>query len=367
MKKEMLVGAVFMLALCVTAFGTIAVSGFDLFSKKTNWHVELKDLAGLQTGDDVRVLGHRMGEIGKIKFDHTLAKFKVQLVMDDDAPIYENYRIAVRDSSALGGKYLAVDPGDPGTPRPDVKNLRGERGSSDVMGGIADIVAELRVAVEAITESKGTLGKIVMEDELYTDIKAISSSLKTIAGRIETGEGTVGRLINDDEVYVQLRDVATKLNSGKGALARLMNDESGTIVEDLKAAAASMRSITAKIDGGTGTVGKLVNDEQLYDNANIALANAGEIMQGASEGKGTIGQLVTNDELYRNANNFAKNASDATERVVNGEGTIGKLVNDPELYEQVKKLMTRAIDAIENARDSAPVSAITSFIFGPFQ
>ena len=129
MKKEMLVGAVFMLALCVTAFGTIAVSGFDLFSKKTNWHVELKDLAGLQTGDDVRVLGHRMGEIGKIKFDHTLAKFKVQLVMDDDAPIYENYRIAVRDSSALGGKYLAVDPGDPGTPRPDVKNLRGERGS----------------------------------------------------------------------------------------------------------------------------------------------------------------------------------------------------------------------------------------------
>ncbi len=32
MKKEMVVGAVFMLALCLTAFGTIAVSGLDLFS-----------------------------------------------------------------------------------------------------------------------------------------------------------------------------------------------------------------------------------------------------------------------------------------------------------------------------------------------
>lgn len=370
MRKEMLVGAVFMVALCLAAFGTIAVSGLDLFSPKTTWLVELRELSGLQAGDDVRILGHRMGEVRKIKFiksDEVGPIFRLKLVMDVEAPIYEDYRITVRDTSALGGKFLAIDPGKPGKTSPDLKNLQGDPASSDIMSGIADIIDELKEAVKAITEAKGTLGKIVMEDDLYEDIREISGSLKTIAARIETGQGTIGRLINEDEVYVQLKEVATKLNSGKGALAKLMNDESGAIVDDLRAAAASMRSIAAKMDEGSGTIGKLVNDGRLYDNANLALASASDIMQNASDGKGTLGKLVTDDELYNNANAFAKHASDATAKIANGEGTIGKLVNDPELYEQVKRLLARAIDTIENARDSAPVSAITSFIFGPFQ
>jgi len=367
MKKEMVVGAVFMLALCLTAFGTIAVSGLDLFSAKVTWEVDMTHLSGLQAGDDVRVLGYRMGVVRKIKFNRERAVFKLKLVMDAETPLYTGYKITVRDSSALGGKYLSVDPGKPGTGLPDVGNLTGERAPVDIMGGIADIIGELKEAVKAVTESKGTLGKIVMQDDLYDDIKEMSASLKTISARIEKGQGTIGRLINEDEVYVQLREVAEKLNSGNGALAKLMKDESGVIIDDLRSAAASIKSIAAKIDEGGGTIGKLVNDGKLYDNANLALGKASDIMQGASEGKGTIGKLLTDDELYNNANAFARNASEATARVVDGKGTIGKLVNDPELYENVKKLLARAIDTIENARDSAPVSAVTSFIFGPFQ
>ena len=367
MKKEMLVGAVFMLALCLTAFGTIAVSGLDLFSPKVTWRVGMTHLAGLQAGDDVRVLGYRMGVVRKIRFREKTALFSLTLVMDANTPLYTGYKITVRESSALGGKFLSIDPGKPSAGSADIANLKGDRVPTDIMGGIADIVGELREAVKAITEAKGTFGKMVMQDDLYNDIKEISASLKAISARIEKGEGTVGRLINEDDVYVQLREVAEKLNSGNGALAKLMRDESGVIVDDLRSAAASIKSIAAKIDEGDGTVGKLVNDGKLYDNANLALGKASDIMQSASEGKGTIGKLLTDDELYDNANAFAKNASEATARIVDGKGTIGKLVNDPELYENVKKLLARAIDTIENARDSAPVSAVTSFIFGPFQ
>ena len=369
MKKEMLVGAVFMLALCLTAFGTIAVSGLDLFSPKVSWNVRLTHLAGLQAGDDVRVLGHRMGVVRKITFVEGQTLFKLRLVMDAETPIYSGYKITVNDASALGGKYLSIDPGKRGAPgpMPDVNNLSGRRAPVDIMSGIAEIVRELKEGVAAITQAKGTLGKIVMHDDLYTDIKELSGSLKTISARIEKGQGTVGRLINEDDVYVQLKAIAEKLNSGNGALAKLMNDESGVIVDDLRSAAASIKSIAAKIDDGNGTIGKLVNDGKLYDNADLAFARASDIMQNVSDGKGTLGKLLTNGELYDNANAFARNASEATERVVDGKGTLGKLVNDPELYEKAKKLLGRAIDTIENARDSAPVSAVTSFIFGPFQ
>jgi len=369
MKKEMLVGAVFMLALCLTAFGTIAVSGLDLFSPKVTWNVRLSHLAGLQAGDDVLILGHRMGVVRKITFVEGQTLFKLRLVMDANTPIYSGYKISVHDASALGGKYLSVDPGKPDEPgpAPDVTDLSGERAPVDIMSGIAEIVRELKTGVKAITQAKGTLGKIVMQDDLYTDIKAMSESLKTISARVEKGQGTIGRLINEDEVYVQLKSITEKLNKGEGALAKLMQDDSGAIVDDLRAAAASMKSIAAKIDEGEGTIGKLVNDETLYDNANLALGKASDIMQGVSEGKGTAGKLFTDDELYNNANAFAKNAGDAAGRIADGKGTIGKLINDPELYDAAKKLLARAIDSLENARDSAPVSAITSFIFGPFQ
>ncbi len=369
MKKEMAVGAVFMLALCLTAFGTIAVSGLDLFSPKITWKVKMTHVAGLRAGDDVRVLGYRMGVVRKVIVDKSgdETAMYLKLVMDEGTPLYKGYKMTVRDSSALGGKYLDVEPGKAGAGAADITDLVGERPPTDIMGGLGDVIGELKEVVTAVTESKGTLGKIVMQDDLYGDLKEISSSLKTISDRIENGQGTVGRFINEDDVYVQLKEITEKLNNGKGALGKLMNDESGVIVDDLRFAAASIRSIAAKIDEGDGTVGKLVNDGELYDNANLALSNASDIMQNGLDGKGTFGKFLTDDELYDNANAFARNANEATARIVDGKGTIGKLVNDPAIYDQVKKLLARTIDTIENARDSAPVSSITSFIFGPFQ
>ena len=369
MKKEMIVGAVFMLALCLTAFGTIAVSGLDLFSPKVTWKVEMPHLAGLQIGDDVRVLGYRMGVVRKVVFDKTESKtlVYVKLSMDEGAPLYNGYKMTVRSSSALGGKYLDVDPGKVGTGSPDVTNLKSEHAPTDIMGGLADVIGELKDVVAAVSESKGTLGKIVMQDDLYRDLKEISTSLKTISARIENGQGAIGRFINEDDVYVQLKEIAEKLNSGNGALAKLMSDESGVIVDDLRSAAASIKSIAAKIDEGDGTLSNLVNDGELYGNANLALRKASDIMQNASDGKGSLGRFLTDEGLYDNANAFAESANEVVTRILDEKGTIGKLVNDPAIHDQVKKLLARAIDTIENARDSAPVSAITSFIFGPFQ
>ena len=401
MKKELVVGAVFLLAVGVGLFATIAVSGWDVLSPKATWYVELTDLSGLQTGDDVRVLGHRMGVVRRIRFDQVKYNFRISLRMEANTPIHEGYEIAVRDTSALGGKYLSVSPGRPTEPHADPKTLKGKEVMSDVMGGIADVLTELKEAITAVTEGKGTLGKIIMEDELYQDLKGISASLRVVTERIEKGEGSIGRLISEDDVYVELKALMTKLNRGDSALAKLMKDESGAIVDDLQSASASLKSILAKADRGGGTMAKLLNDPKLYDNLNAGVAAASEVMQDVRGGKGIAGMLVADSDarrnvsntlenlqaitqsmrtgdgtiarllgdpqLYDNFNAFAENIKSASAKIDKGDGTIAKLINDPELYLQVKKLMARAIDSIENVRDSAPVSAITSFIMGPFQ
>jgi phospholipid/cholesterol/gamma-HCH transport system substrate-binding protein len=401
MSKEMLVGVVFMLAVGLTLFGTVAVSGLDLFSPKVTWYVQLKTLNGLEETDDVRVLGHRMGSIKKIRFDQEKYLFRLTLKMAPEAPIREGYRIVVRDASALGGKYLSVEPGDPGAPAADVENLSGDATVPDVMAGISDVLTELKKVVTAVTEAEGTVGKLIMQDDLYKDVRTITESLRAVADRVEKGQGMVGRLINEDHIYVQLMELSTKLNKGDGLLAKLMKDESGTIIDDLRTAAADIKSIAAKLNKGKGTAALMLNDSRLYESANGALASAGGVIDDARAGKGVVGMLLadtsarrnaatmldnaravtdqvragsgslgrflTEDDLYENANGAANHLRSAAAKLDTGNGTVAKLLNDPVLHDTLKKLLSRAIDAIENARDSAPVSAVSSLLLGPFQ
>ncbi len=401
MRKEMVVGAVFMLALCITIFGAVAISGLDIFTPTATWHVKMKDVGGLKKGDEVRVLGSPMGTVKAIRFDTESYIFRLSLKMDADAPIREGYRIAVRDHSALGGKYLAVDPGDPASPQADVDLLEGSASATDLMGGAQDVLTELRKSVEAINRGEGTLGSIIFKEDIYRDVKDASASLKTIAARLEAGEGSVGALLRDQELYEQLRQLVARLNSADSALGKLSTKESGEIVDNLVAASQSIKSILAKADAGDGSLAKLLNDDALYSNASGAIATANHVMEDvragrgvagmlisdaearknlgdalasiqamlaeAKDGKGTVGRLLADEELYRNLSSVAEHLNSAAERLDKGSGTVAKLINDPTLHDMVKKLLAKAVEAIENARDSAPVSAILSAIGAPFQ
>jgi phospholipid/cholesterol/gamma-HCH transport system substrate-binding protein len=405
MRKEMIVGAVFLAALAVTGFGTIAVSGLDVFTPREEWFVEIENLNGLKEGDEVRMLGHRIGVVDRVKTDFSApgGEFPITVVlkMEEGTPIFQDYNIQVRDKSALGGKFLAIHPGKPSAGEADIKNLRGDPTTTDVMGGIADVLGDFKKISTKVAEGEGTLGKVIVSEELYADLRATSKSLRTIADRLQRGEGTLGRLLTEEQMHDDLREVAAKLNKGDSALAKLLNDESGKLVDDLLAASANVRSITAKIDKGEGTAGRLVNDGRLYDNAaatlasvrgvaddvrdgkgvagllladntarsNVrqSLANVRVLTENVRQGRGTIGKAMTSDELYHNFNDTARNLSQMTEKLNEGRGTIGKLINDTTLHEDARKMLARAIDAVENGRDSAPVQAVTSFLFSPFQ
>jgi len=401
MRKEMVVGAVFMVALGITIFGAVVISGLDIFTPTVTWHVKMKDVGGLKKGDDVRVLGSSMGTVKSIRFDADAYVFRLSLKMDAGTPIREGYRITVRDHSALGGKYLAVDPGDPSNPAANVATLEGAPAPTDLVGGAQDVLVELRKSVEAINRGEGTLGSIIFKEDIYRDIKEASASLKTIAARLESGEGSAGALLRDQELYDQLRQFVARLNSTDSALGKLSAKESGEIVDNLLAASASIKSILAKADAGDGSLAKLLNDDALYNSASGAVATANQVMEDvragrgvagmlvsdaearknlgdalasvqavlaeAKEGKGTVGRLLSDDELYRNLANVAEHLNSAAERLDKGSGTVAKLINDPTLYDMVKKVLAKAVEAIENARDSAPVSAILSAIGAPFQ
>jgi phospholipid/cholesterol/gamma-HCH transport system substrate-binding protein len=105
-----------------------------------------------------------------------------------------------------------------------------------------------------LKEGKGTLGKLIVSDEIYNEVKATVGELHKMAAKINGNQGTLGKLVNDDTLY-----------------------------NDAKVAINNLKEITAKINSGQGTLGKLVNDEKLYTEAEKTLRKVQIGMEGLDE------------------------------------------------------------------------------------
>jgi phospholipid/cholesterol/gamma-HCH transport system substrate-binding protein len=78
-----------------------------------------------------------------------------------------------------------------------------------------EAIGGLKTVSKRMSEGKGTLGRLVNDESLYTDMKGAVSSLNGIMKKVERGEGTLGKLVNDDSLYFTAKDSLKKV--GKGA------------------------------------------------------------------------------------------------------------------------------------------------------
>ena len=153
-----------------------------------------------------------------------------------------------------------------------------------VTGQIEEILGENR---ENIRLSIASLARITTENE--EGIKDIVESLREaapqmlmamdsvneIAEKINRGEGTIGKLVQDEGLYDDMRALSTDLREASSTLTRILGDNEADIrvvISSLKEAAPKLEqtmtridNIAKKIEAGEGTLGKLVQDEELYN------------------------------------------------------------------------------------------------------
>jgi phospholipid/cholesterol/gamma-HCH transport system substrate-binding protein len=95
-------------------FGLNATHGMPLVERRVV-KVAFEDLSGLNTGDDVRIAGSRVGYVDDLRLEDGRAVAVLKLD-DPDTELYQNAHAAkVSDRSGLGQKFVNLDPGDPST------------------------------------------------------------------------------------------------------------------------------------------------------------------------------------------------------------------------------------------------------------
>ena len=144
---------------------------------------------------------------------------------------------------------------------------------------------------------------------------------------IAGGKGTLGKLINDDSLYTRASDavdrldrVATNLDQGKGSAGKLLKDDS--LYNNLNAAVDNANHLVAEINAGHGALGKLAKDPAFAQRLDDTVSHLDSILKSVDEGNGTLGQLVHNRALYDHADQTMDQA----------QGLIKGMREDPKKY-----------------------------------
>jgi len=184
-------------------FGLNATHGMPLVARR-EVKVAFTDLSGLNTGDDVRIAGARVGYVADIRLEDGTAIAVLELD-DPDTRLYQNAQAAqISDRSGLGQKFVNLDPGDP---------------STGALRSGGTIPASQTIKTEDLNQ---------LLDVLDPDTRtAASSSLQNLGG------GMVG---HGQDLNTLARHGAGILED-TGALSRTMAADSGVPLEDLLEAA----------------------------------------------------------------------------------------------------------------------------------
>jgi phospholipid/cholesterol/gamma-HCH transport system substrate-binding protein len=291
-----------------------------LFVREAIIYTYMDDSAALATGAPVRLNGILIGNVKRVELSGSREPNRiVRVTMSipvqrlNDIPV--DSVAAISAENVLGTKYINIKMGtSPQRIQPggeirslDVREFEEVvQASYNVIASLNSILKRVDAIISQVELGKGTIGKFLVDEELYRRVLATVNEAQKVVTQINSGQGTLGRLLYDEQLYNQLH----------ASLGRL-----DAILED--------------VQQGQGTAGKLLRDPSLYNEARATIAEVRRTIEELNAGKGTAGRLLTDDALYRRLDNLVARADELMERLSTGQGTVGQLLVNPQLYESL--------------------------------
>ncbi len=378
--SQLRVGIFVLFGLAVLAFLILNSSGnFNPFEKKFRLKAHFAAADGLREAAEVQLAGVNIGKVEKVNLlppdSPNDAKIEAILLVSenfDGRPITDRIRTdstaqLVAVSLLANDKQINITPGSVNAAAVSENSVLNSTASMSITkltetgNQLLEQINKLAVPANEIlskaNRGEGTLGRIVNDESLYTNLdatvgetKLTLAKLQNTIDRINRGEGSAGKLLNDPELYdnlnrsvQQLEAISRDLRAGKGTAGKFLTDEAlyndaRAAISELRVSTKNLNTITSDLSEGRGTIGKLLKDEEIYNEARGAIARLNSttekfdlILGDARSGKGTVGKLLTDETLYNNLNQTASNVNQ-----LSSEGT--KLIYD--FRQNPKKYLT---------------------------
>jgi phospholipid/cholesterol/gamma-HCH transport system substrate-binding protein len=306
-----------------------------LFIAKSVLYTTFPDSIAITEGSAVRLNGILVGKITNIRLSGEAdpmrtIRMDIEVSSDMLKSIPVDSTAALAAENLLGTKYINITRGKsketvkPGSElrseaSPDFSDLA--KMAEPTLAGLNIIVRRVDSIVSQVEAGKGTIGRLLVEEEIYNRLVKTIAEVQKIAEYVGSGRGSVGRLLYDEAIY-----------------------------QELRATLARVDKIIAELDEGRGTAGKLLKDEQLYEEARQTVAGIRKTVDDLNAGKGTAGKLLKDETLHNQISALVKQLDTMVAKVNSGEGTLGQLLVNPQLYESINGTSTELSSLLKDFR-----------------
>ena len=265
----------------------------SLFADLFVVNAEFAQVAGLRDGAAVRVNGMEAGEVTDILIPASPAgRFRVRMRLREELrPLVRVDSIAsIRTDGIVGGRYVQIEAGTEQSPAVDNGGAIKGREPFD----FADLLDQGTKTIEnvnvTINELRSHLNEVVTSinvtatnaNELVTSVsddvasigrsgRRLSEETTRIVEGIRAGRGTIGKLVNDDELYKRIAGIAA---------------EAEQAAKTARVAADGARAAIARLQEGGSTDG-------------AAQSIVGELRQTLSHTRDAMSNLAENTEALK--------------------------------------------------------------------
>jgi len=316
--SELKIGVLLITAIAISGVLIFALTGTRGFSwQRYALKTRLSNVAGLAKGSPVRVAGVEVGSVKSVEFSGDQVDVIFDVRRDLQNRITTESVARLGSVSLLGEGAIDISPSTRGTPIPEW----GFVPAGPPPAAISDIAEQANAGLNEITglvrdlrAGKGTAGKLMTDEQLYTELNRFVTTANDVTRTIQSGRGTIGKLLNDPRTadalqasVVNLEQMTRRINAGEGSLGRLVKDDA--FAQSLSGATENLRTLTDRLNRGEGTAGKLLTDPTLYNRFNDVTSRLTDLSTQLNDltarlnsGEGTLGQLLKDRQLYENMN-----------------------------------------------------------------
>jgi len=269
-KRPVVVGLFVIMGLAFLVAGTLMVGNLhETFTNKMEIVSLFDDVGGLQKGNNVWFSGVKIGTVSDLNF-YGQSQVQVRLKIDKKTQQYirKDAKIKLSSDGLIGNKILIIYGGTEMYPKVQ---------EGDTLG------------VEKTFNSEDMINTL---QENNKNILAITADLKTISKTLAAGEGTLGKLLSDNSVYsninaatASLQSASAKANLLVGSLADFSSNlnKKGTLANELTTDTVVFNSVKASV-------------LQLQQIADTAMAFITNLKLAGSNPNSTVGVLLHDEE-----------------------------------------------------------------------
>lgn len=309
--SEVKLGAVGIAAMALATAMILAIGGESgFFTQKYPLKTSFTDVQGLKPGAVVRLSGKQVGQVTAVEFAGAQVEVSLEVLEEVRRLITTGSTASIGAVSLLGEPNIDVVASNEGQPLADWEYIP-STGAGGILGDLtATAERSLEQTAQLLTDirsGQGTLGKLVTDDALYTELTAFITSAGEVTAAMNAGEGTIGQLMRDPgaanafkATVENLEAMTARINAGEGALGRLLRDEA--MGNSLAGTFSNLESVTGRVADGDGTMAKLINSPEVHDRLSALMSRLDGVITGLEAGQGTAGRLLQDQQLYDNMN-----------------------------------------------------------------